>query len=138
MNADKTLTRRNFLWTLGSGSAIVIAGFFTGKLLSADDKNYPPTAAMPQLIDCKRTENNEQTVLTFSDYACTVNRTGDFITRLLDGQNTLDEICRKVAEHYSMPRTDELNTSVTLFICSLSQANMLKSPFYATIYESYA
>jgi len=130
------LNRRNFLIGLGAGSALAITGFFIGeKLINGDDDAVG--ADCPQLTDCTRqTVDGRLHLQTPAGTVCAVNRTGEYITGLLDGRRTLTDICDCVAQRYSIAHNGNLEASVAMFICRLGMAGFLVAPYSVVIYEA--
>jgi hypothetical protein len=131
--AGEIFDRRDFLLTLAAGSAVVIAGAFVGKCLMSDEGE---TDDKPQMRDCIRQSAEGQLMLKNDHATCTVNKTGEYIVGLLDGTKTLPDICERVAQHYSLPHSGELEASVAMFICRLGMAGFLISPYSVFIYEA--
>jgi limonene-1,2-epoxide hydrolase len=129
---NTSLNRREFLLKLGAGSAVAIAGFFTCELLTSDDV---ASVDRPCIADCKRQTTNGLLTITGKNATCVVNKTGEFVIDLLNGKNTLFDICRRVAQRYAVLHTNEMEVSVALFICQLSMTGFLVSPYAVTIYE---
>jgi hypothetical protein len=130
------INRRDFLVSLGAGTSLVIAGFFTAQMqkTSTDDG-----CDMPELAaSVKKSYKDGCLVLRLNESsACFVNKTGESVVNLLDGRKSFIDICRAVSEQYGVARTDALETSVALFLCRLGSSGFLTSPFYVTLYENY-
>ncbi|MDR2809885.1 MAG: PqqD family protein [Tannerellaceae bacterium] len=127
--------RRRFLYALGACSALSITGFFVG-----DDAPHPvhgtTASAKPQLADVKRSEKEGLLLLSGQKTVCAVNKTGEYIVDLLDGKSALPDICRRVAERFHTPYSNEMEVSVATFIYRLGMAGFLVSPYYVTFYEA--
>jgi hypothetical protein len=132
----ETINRRDFLISLGAGTSLVIAGFFTThvqRTSTGDSCDKPELSA-----SVKKSHKDGYLVLRLNESsACFVNKTGESVVDLLDGRKSLTDICRAVSEQFGVARTDALETSVALFICRLGSAGFLTSPFYVTLYENY-
>jgi hypothetical protein len=137
---EKILNRRDFLISLGTGSLLAIAGFFTFDTVAAAGKEQPLNAPSdkPKLSErIKKEFEDGQMVLCGERAKCSVNRTGERIVDLLDGNRTLPQISAEIADYYSIERTDPLEASVASFICQLGFQGFLAAPFYVTMYETY-
>jgi len=144
----KTLGRREFLITLGAGTSLAIAGFFTFDSfgdVSEDITELPKDTNQSELplVHPKLSEQIKQTVeenrlvLTGEKAKCFVNRTGEKIIGLLDGKHTLSHIATQLSDYYSIAYSDALEVSIASFICQLGTQGFLSSPFYVTMYENY-
>jgi hypothetical protein len=134
--SNNLFSRRNFLISLGAGSAMAITGFFIGEKL-INNNETDTYSDFPQLADCQRQIVGGQLRLHAPvGTACAVNTTGEYITGLLDGRRSLKDICDCVAQRYSVPHTGDLEASVAMFICSLGMAGFLVKPYSVYIYEA--
>ena len=133
------LNRRDFLITLGAGASLAIAGFFTFEATSGErNKKNEDHADKPMLSKhITRKIENDQLVLCCEKARCVMNKTGEKVTELLDGNRTLSDIGDKIADFYSIKHTESLDASIASFICQLGSQGFLASPFYITMYETY-
>jgi hypothetical protein len=135
------MNRRDFLFTLGAGTAFAVSGYF---LWDSEKENktvtQPVSSDKPKLNSNVHTEQHENGMLKLSheSNSCFVNITGQQVISFMDGRNTIINIAQKIAGFYSLEYSDELITSIATFVSQLANAGFLKSPFYATLYENYS
>ena len=130
--------RRDFLFSLGAGSSLAIAGFFTFDAFTTDT-NEPSEAPSekPYLSGrVKKTFENEVMVLYGEKSKCLVNKTGERIIDLLDGKKTLMQIAEQISDFYAIEHSGILEAAIAKFICQMGTMGFLSSTFYVTIYES--
>ncbi|MDR0429600.1 MAG: PqqD family peptide modification chaperone [Tannerellaceae bacterium] len=137
------LNRRDFLFRLGAGTSLVIAGFITfDQRLSRESSaariakgDYP--SAKPELSAEIRTYSEEgHFILSGKGHLCSVNKTGEKMIGLLNGEHTVSAISSQLATYFSVEHTEMLETAVAGFICQLAELGMLSAPFYVTMYEA--
>ena len=132
--------RRDFLITLGAGSSLAIAGFFTfDAITGAKNEQVNEQTVKPLLSELiQKTLENNQLVLSNEKSKCTVNKTGEQVIELLDGNHTLSQVAATIAGYYAIEHTELLDASIASFICQLGEQGFLAKPFYVTMYETYA
>ena len=131
--------RRDFLISLCAGTSLAITGFFTFDALASNANEHPDQPSdKPKLLGCvKKTIDNGKMVLCGEKAKCCVNKTGEKIVGLLDGNHTLSQITTKISTHYAIEHTGNLEASIASFLCQLGTLGFLTSPFYVTMYETY-
>ena len=134
----KSISRRDFLISLGVGTSLAIAGFFTFNAITTLANDQPDNPSVkPKLSDyVKKTFENDQMVLHGEKAKCSVNKTGERIIGLLDGKNTLSHISTQISKHYAIDHTGALEAAIASFLCQLGALGFLSSPYYVTIYET--
>jgi len=141
MNRDKTIkerfNRRDFLITLGAGTSLAIAGFFTFDAITTERQEQAENhSEMPMLSkQVQKTHEHEQLALNHETAKCLVNKTGEKVVELLNGRRSLPQIADKIADYYAIEHTDALEVSIASFICQLGAQGFLASPFFVTMYE---
>jgi len=132
-------SRREFLISLGAGTTLAIAGFFTFDILRerTDEQSAYDCSDKPALSEQVRLSfQNSQLVLHGEGTECFVNKTGEKVITLLDGKNTLPRIAAAISDYYAIAHTGYLEASIASFICQLGSQGFLSSPYYVTIYET--
>jgi hypothetical protein len=124
--------RRQFLYNLGAFSTLVITGYFVGKLFT---RNEDVPSEKPKLANVQRLQKNGRLFLSGDTTTCTVNKTGKYVVDLLDGRNTLSDICCRMSQQFDAPHTGDMEAAVAGFICQLGMAGFLASPYYVTIHD---
>ena len=133
------LTRRDFLVRLGVGTSLAITGFFIFDKIKPSIKNNSNDGIVhnPCLADdVIKTLENEQISLCNNNSKCILNNTGRRIIDLMDGNNDLHSISKKISDYYSIDHTEDLEVSIASFICQLGESGFLASPFYVVMYET--
>lgn len=137
---NRNLNRRDFLYFLGVGTTLAIAGFIIsdrakhGPLPDVAKGTFP--SELPELsAEVQKLHDGGNLILSGNGSKCFVNNTGEKIIDLLNGRNSVSDISTVLSEQFSVEHTDALETSVAGFICQLAELGMLSSPFYVTMYE---
>lgn len=137
---NKNLNRRDFLYYLGLGTTLAIAGSITYDSLKHDSlsdvtKDRFPSELPKLSAEIQKLYDDGNLILCANGTKCSVNHTGEKVVGLLNGENSISDISTALSEQFSVEHTDVLETSVAGFICQLAELGMLSSPFYVTIYE---
>jgi hypothetical protein len=137
-NKTSSFTRRDFLVSLGVGTSLAIAGFFMfDKEVPTIESNSDAIAEKPGIADgVTKTLENDQIVLHKNNSKCILNNTGGKIIDLLDGNNDLYSISKKISSYYTIDHTDALEVSIASFLCQLGASGFLASPYYVIMYET--
>jgi hypothetical protein len=136
------MNRRDFLFRLGSGTSLSIAGFFTvDHVLSAGfagSQELPGSPAdVPRLSEgVEKRFEEDKLILSGGKAQCYVNKTGEKVIGWMDGKNSLKDISSHLSEYYAVEHTEALESAVAMFICQLGEVGLLASPFYVTMYET--
>jgi hypothetical protein len=136
------MNRRDFLFRLGSGTTLSIAGFFTvshvfpSEAARSRELSGPPSVFPKLSKDITKRFEEDTLILSGGKSNCFVNKTGEKVIGWMDGKNNLQAISSRISEYYSVEYTDALESSVALFICQLGEAGLLAAPFYVTMYET--
>jgi len=135
------MKRRQFLFKLGVLTTTAIVGYVVGDTLIKDEVSHSDLSSnfsseTPKLLDVRKLSRHGQLILSNDRTTCAVNNTGEFVVKLLDGNNTLYDICRHTSTQFAVPHTDEMEVAIAMFICQLGMAGFLASPYYATLYEA--
>jgi len=135
------MNRRRFLFKLGALTSTAIVGYVVGDTLIRNEVSHSGSPAdlpseTPKLANVRMSAKNGQLILSNEKTTCVVNNTGEFVVKLLDGNNTLYDICRHTSTQFAVPHTDEMEVAIARFICQLGMASLLVSPYYVTFYEA--
>ncbi|MDR0749676.1 MAG: PqqD family protein [Tannerellaceae bacterium] len=136
------MDRRDFLFRLGLGTTLSIAGVFTvddalpAGFTGSQELPEPPSGFPELSKDVAKRFEDDKLILSGGRTNCYVNKTGGKVIEWMDGKNSLQAISSHISEYYSVEHTDTLESSVAMFICQLGEAGLLASPFYVTMYET--
>ncbi|MDR1623955.1 MAG: PqqD family protein [Tannerellaceae bacterium] len=136
------MDRRDFLFRLGFGTTLSIAGAFivdkafSAGFTSSQELSESPSGFPELSKDVTKRFEDDKLILFGGRSNCYVNKTGAKVIGWMDGKNSLKVISSHISEYYSVEHTDALESSVAMFICQLGEAGLLASPFYVTMYET--
>lgn len=147
-NVEAGITRRQFLFTLGTLAGAAISGW---TLFAMRGQNEAPVNGEENAIGgpslhpglyISQTEFGAEIYDRSSPEretpVCVVNRLGLRVIDHMDGESTPDEIAGDLLLHLGAPQSDieSFKSSVAMFITELASAGLLSAPFFVNIHAS--
>jgi len=139
---NKNFNRRNFIISLGKGTAVCIGGFFLMK-------NWPDTAsAEPNLVNSSSFPQlrndiffgkyNDMDTISYKmsddNVTCGFNQPGNEIIKKLDGHHTIEQIANSIVEKFDIKDSKSFNAKIAYFVAQLGILGFLHEPFYTNIF----
>lgn len=141
INSSKGMSRRDFLITLGAGTAATISGYFfiQGQFTQESSKSTLEKQLPILKHDIKFGKAENLLTITRkterSTITCAVNDIGKEIINKVDGKHTVQEISKHIAKKAGTSRTELMDARIAYFITQLGILGFLKEAYHVNIIE---